>query len=48
MIKKNGSTEARQKFKSLVPEGRKEEAAGSPTPLQGRAFPWVGWQWIVL
>ena len=49
MIQKDGSKEeAGEIFKSLVPEGWEEEAAGSPTPLQGRAFPRVFWQWIVL
>ena len=35
MIQKDGSKEeAGEIFKSLVPEGWEEEAAGSPTPLQ--------------
>ena len=31
-----------------VLEWLEEEAAGSPKTCQGRAFPWFGWQWIVL
>ena len=43
MIQNYGSKEeAGIYFKSFVPEGWKEEAAGSPTPLQGKAFSWVG------
>ena len=42
MIQEDGSEEETGKIcKSLVPEGWEAEAAGSPTPLQGRASPWV-------
>ena len=43
MILEDGSeAEAGKRCKSLVPEGWEGEAAGSPTPLQGRASPLVG------